>query len=69
MIHFFAISYNLTEKWNLDIDNFIVLTYCNFPNFSLFEKCYKDNQTKVKLSLYQSINLNEAISFKKKTFF
>ena len=35
--------YNLTEKWNLDIDFFQDLTYCNFPNFSLIEKCYWDN--------------------------
>ena len=38
IIIFFRISYNLTEKWNLDIDFFQVLTYCNFPNFSLVEK-------------------------------
>ena len=31
---FFRISYNLIRKWNLDIDFFQVLTYCNFPNFS-----------------------------------
>ena len=39
-ITFFRISYNLTGKWNLDIDFFQVLTHCNFPNFSLIEKCY-----------------------------
>ena len=31
---FFRISYNLTEKWNLDINFFQVLIYCKFPNFS-----------------------------------
>ena len=40
---FFRISQNLIEKWNLDIDFFQVLTYCNFPNFSLVEKWYGDN--------------------------
>ena len=42
-ITFFRILYNLIEKGNLDIDFFQVLTYCNFPNFSLIEKCYEDN--------------------------
>ena len=37
---FFRILYNLSGKWNLDIDFSQVLTYCNFPNFSLIEKCY-----------------------------
>ena len=41
---FFRISYNLTGKWNLDIDFFKVLTYCNFPDFGLIEQCYWDNQ-------------------------
>ena len=36
----YCISYKLTEKWNLDIDFFEVLTYYNFPNFNLFEKRY-----------------------------
>ena len=36
---FFRISYNLTRKWNLEIDFFQVLTYYNFPNFSLIKKC------------------------------
>ena len=36
---FFRISYNLTEKWNLDIDFFQALTCCNFPNLNLIEKC------------------------------
>ena len=39
-ISFFLNSYNLTKKWNLDIDIFQVLTYCNFPNFSLIEIFY-----------------------------
>ena len=43
MITFFRISYYLTGKWNLGIDFFQVLTYCNFPNFSLIEKSYCDN--------------------------
>ena len=43
IITFFCVLYNLTEKWNLDTDFFQVLTYCNFPNFSLIEKCYKNN--------------------------
>ena len=43
IITFFCISYNLTGKWNLDIDFFQVLTYCNFPNFDLIEKFYYDN--------------------------
>ena len=34
---FFRISYNLTGKWNLDIDFFQVLTYCKLPNFSLIK--------------------------------
>ena len=38
IITFFRISYNLTEKWNLDIDFFQVLTYFSFPNFSLIKK-------------------------------
>ena len=42
-ITFFRISYNLTGKWNLGIDYFQVITYCNFPNFGLIEKCYCDN--------------------------
>ena len=37
---FFRISYNLTEKWNLDINFFQVSTYYDFPNFSFIEKCY-----------------------------
>ena len=42
--YFFSrISYNLTGKWNLDIDFFQVLTNCNFPNFSLIQKCYWDD--------------------------
>ena len=36
-VTFFRISYNLTEEWNLDIDFFQALTYCNFSNFSLIE--------------------------------
>ena len=40
IVTFFRISLNLTGKWNLDIDFFQVSTYCNFPNFSLIEKCY-----------------------------
>ena len=39
---FLRISYNLTGKWNLDIDFFQVLTYCKFSNFRLIEKCYYD---------------------------
>ena len=42
MIMYFRISYNLTGKWNLDIDFFQALTYCNFPNFGLMEK-YENN--------------------------
>ena len=34
------ISYNLTGKWNLDIDLFQISTYCNFPNFSSNETFY-----------------------------
>ena len=41
--NFFCISFNLTGKWNLDIDFFQILTYYNFPNFNLIEKCYDDN--------------------------
>ena len=37
--YFFRISYNLTGKWNLDIDFFKVSTYHNFPNFNLIGKC------------------------------
>ena len=44
IITFFRVSYNLTGKWNLDIDFFQVLTYCNFPSFGLIEKCYQDNK-------------------------
>ena len=40
---FLRISYNLTGKWNLDIDFFQDLTYYNFPDFSLIEKYYEDN--------------------------
>ena len=36
----FCISQNLNGKWNFDIEFFQVLTDCNFPNFSLIEKCY-----------------------------
>ena len=43
MITFFRNSYNLTGKWNLDIDFFQVYTYCNFLNFGLIEKCYEKN--------------------------
>ena len=35
MITFFHISYNLTGKWNFDIDFFQVLTCCNISNFGL----------------------------------
>ena len=44
MITFLCISYDLTGKRNLDINFFQVLTYCNFSNISLIEKCYQDNQ-------------------------
>ena len=37
---FFRISYNLSGKWNFDIDFFQVEIQCNFPNFGLIEKCY-----------------------------
>ena len=37
--YFFRISYNLTGKWNLDIDFFKVSTYHNCPNFNLIGKC------------------------------
>ena len=37
---FFCILYYLNGKWNYDIDFFQVLTYSNFPNFGLIEKCY-----------------------------
>ena len=40
---FFRISYNLTEKWNLDMNFFQVLTFCNFPDFGLIKKFYFDN--------------------------
>ena len=43
MITFFHISYNLTGKWNFDIDFFQVLTCGNISNFALIEKCYWDN--------------------------
>ena len=39
IITFFRISYNLSEKWNLDIDFFQVLTYYNFLKFGLIKKC------------------------------
>ena len=31
---FSRILYDLTEKWNLDIDFYKILIYCNFPKFS-----------------------------------
>ena len=37
MITFFHISYDLTGKWNFDIDFFHVLTCCNISNFDLIE--------------------------------
>ena len=40
---FFRIPYNLTEKWNFDIQFFQVLTNSNFPNFGLIGKYYWDN--------------------------
>ena len=43
MISFLRILYNLTGKWNLDIDFFQVLIYCYFPNFGLIEKYYGGN--------------------------
>ena len=42
-IIFFCMLYNLTGYWNFDINFFQVLKYCDFPNFSLIEKCYQDN--------------------------
>ena len=33
-------SYFVKFNWKME---FRVLTYCNFPNFSLIEKCYWDN--------------------------
>ena len=35
--------YNLTEKWNIDIDFFQLLICYNISNFDLIKKCYKDN--------------------------
>ena len=43
IITFFRISYSLTGKWNFHIDYFQVLTYCDSSNFSLIEKCNKNN--------------------------
>ena len=43
MITFFLISYNLTERWNFDIDFFQVLTCCNISNSGLIKERYKDN--------------------------
>ena len=37
------ISYNLTGKWNFNIDFFQVLTCCNIINFGLIKECYEDN--------------------------
>ena len=42
MITFFHISYNLTEKWNFDIDFYQVLTLCNISNFDLIKECYEE---------------------------
>ena len=39
IIMFCRISYNLSWKWNLDIDFFKFLTYCNFPNVIVIAKC------------------------------
>ena len=39
----FRISYNLTGKWNFDIDFFQVLICCNISNSDLIKKCYQDN--------------------------
>ena len=44
LLYFVCNSCNLIGKWNLDIDFFQVLTYYNFPNFDLVEKCYRDNK-------------------------
>ena len=33
----YHISYDLSGKWNLDINFFQVLTFCNIPNFSLID--------------------------------
>ena len=38
---FFRISYNLTEKWNLGIDFYQILTHCNFSNLSLIENAMR----------------------------
>ena len=43
MITFFHISYNLTGKWNFDIEFFQVLTFCNIFNYVLIKECYEDN--------------------------
>ena len=43
MITFFRILYNLTGKWNSDIEFFQVLICCNISNFDLIKKCYQDN--------------------------
>ena len=43
MTTFFHILYNLTGKWNFDIDFFQVLTCCNISNFGLIKECYEDN--------------------------
>ena len=40
---FFRISYNLTGKWNFDIDFFRIWICCKIFNFDLIKKCYQDN--------------------------
>ena len=62
---FFRILYNLTGTWNLDIEFFQVLIYCNFRNFgSIFSiKNFKNTKIapyEVSQSSIQSDNFIES---------
>ena len=55
IITFFRISYNLTKKWNLDIDFFQVLTYSNFPNIVRVLPTFSDWIPRLDPSLSNSV--------------
>ena len=63
---FFRLSLNLTGKWNLDIDFFQVLTYCNFFNYSFIEKCYYFSITSYRVYDLQTDNFVKTVFFTQK---